>query len=107
MLAAEEHWRGTPLTYEEQKALSMPMRAPAQQGAQRNQTMGPIIPFGASLLELGLGIGAMLLSAYLMDKMQPTQEQETNSWRTDPDEVEEDLYDLWRKTRTMNEKAFG
>lgn len=80
MLAAEEYRRGTPpLTYEEQEALSI--AAPAQQGAELKQTMASsvVIPVGLSLLELGLGLGAMYLAGYLLDKLQQPQEQEEHA----------------------------
>lgn len=106
MLAAEEYRRGPspPLTYEEQKVLSMPIRAPAQQGAQRNQTMASIIPIGASLLELGLGIGAILLSAYLMDKLQPEEEEAQVQKRSHLDELTGEVELLEQEIELLEQK---
>ena len=76
MFALEERWHDTPLTYEEQEALSIKT---VEARLPRKQTTTPFIPIGLSLLELGLFTGAMCLSVWLTEKLLQTQEQQVQS----------------------------
>ena len=87
-----QKYSDAPLTFEEQQ------QSRKRRTVQRERIVAPVVPTVTGLLAYAVFYGVMCL----LDRSQP-EEQEIE-WRTDPDDVCQDLRDLWKRTHRLRHK---